>query len=101
MNDAGNVAFVAGLDDGTTGLFAGSDLSHPILTSGTTFPGKTLFGFGLYHEGLNTQGQMAFYALFDDGSTSLVLANPSAVPEPATLAALGLGATALLRRRKA
>lgn len=97
MNGLGDLAFVSSLDDGTLGLFVG-DTSNPILTSGSTFLGKTLFGFNLSRDSFNDQGQLAFMAFFDDGSSSLVVANP--VPEPASMVALGLGALALLRRRK-
>ena len=98
MNGNGDVAFVGTLDDGTFGLFAGNNLTNPILAAGSTFMGKTVFGFGLSRDGYNNQGQLAFMTFFDDGSSSLVLANP--VPEPVTMVALGLGAAAMLRRRK-
>jgi len=51
--------------------------------------------------GFDNLGQLAFSALFDDGSSGIFVSNLATIPEPSTLAAIGmaLGVTALRRRR--
>ncbi|MEZ6095774.1 MAG: PEP-CTERM sorting domain-containing protein [Pirellulaceae bacterium] len=51
--------------------------------------------------GLNDNGSGAMYLLFSDGTRAAVSYNISAVPEPTTVAGIGLGLLVLaIRRRK-
>jgi hypothetical protein len=75
LNNQGEVAFLATLDDGTTGIFVGPDpVEDRVIATGDTLDGDTLDGetvtsLTFCEEGLNDSGQLAFTAFFEDPET--------------------------------
>jgi hypothetical protein len=70
LNNAGEVAFLATLDDGTTGIFVGPDpVEDRVIATGDTLDGETVSGLTFCEEGLNDSGQLAFTAFFEDPET--------------------------------
>jgi hypothetical protein len=70
LNNQGEVAFVATLDDGTTGIFVGPDpVEDRVIATGDTLDGETVTGLTFCEEGLNDSGQLAFTAFFEDPET--------------------------------
>jgi hypothetical protein len=71
LNDAGDVAFLATLDDfTTTGIFVGPDaVADRVIATGDTLDGSTVTGLTFCEEGLNHSGQLAFTAFFEDPET--------------------------------
>jgi PEP-CTERM motif len=93
INGQGTVAFRAGVDSGGVGIFVGPDLmSDRVIVTGDLLFGsevRTLdFGGG---QALNDAGQLVFRAGLADGRAVLVRADPSVVPEPATLLLVATG----------
>ena len=99
LNDAGQVAFSATLDDNREGLFDGPDpVADRILVAGQTFDGGVIEGILVDREGLNNLGQITFFVGFDGGTRAAIyVATP--VPEPTAGAVTLVGLAALLRRR--
>ncbi|MBB6428984.1 PEP-CTERM sorting domain-containing protein [Algisphaera agarilytica] len=125
FNNAGQAAFISFLRDGTgggavdstngTGLFAyadgelsliarAGDLFTVLLADGITEEQRTIsfISFGSTVDNgtpaLNNEGQLAFTLSFTDGSGGIFVAT---IPEPTTLALLGMsGLTLATRRRK-
>ena len=70
LNNQGDVAFLATLDDGTTGIFVGPDpVEDRVIATGDTLDGETVTGLTFCEEGLNDSGQLAFTAFFEDPET--------------------------------
>lgn len=107
LNNGGTVAF---LDD--IGIFTGLDsVPNKVIAVG-----DTLDGFGkvtnllFSRKGLNNQGQIAFFAKFEDKTIGIFRADPDSapqpkpVPEPASvlglLAVSAVGATSIRRKQK-
>jgi hypothetical protein len=63
INNDGEVAFHATLDDGTSGIFVGSD---QVISTGDTLDGMTVQNLVFCEEGLNDSGQLAFVATLED-----------------------------------
>jgi hypothetical protein len=69
LNDNGQVAFLAGLDSGGTGVFTGPDpIADRVIATGDTLDGATVTSLRFCDEGLNDAGQLVFQATFDDPS---------------------------------
>jgi hypothetical protein len=71
LNNGGDVAFLATLDDfTTTGVFVGPDpVADRVIATGDTLDGATVTGLTFCEEGLNDSGQLAFTAFFEDPVT--------------------------------
>jgi hypothetical protein len=70
LNELGDVAFVATLDDNTTGIFTGGDpVEDRVIAVGDSLMGTTVTSLNLCEEGLNEAGQLAFVAFFEDPAT--------------------------------
>jgi hypothetical protein len=69
LNNEGDVAFHATLDDGTSGIFVGSDpVADRVLATGDTLDGSTVQNESLVfcEEGLSDSGELAFVAQLED-----------------------------------
>ncbi len=102
INNAGTVAFRAGLRAGGNGVFTGADpLANRVIGTGDALFGSAVTGLSFGNEGLNDAGQLAFRASLADGRQ--VIGRANVIPEPGTLALLagiavpGMGVA--LRRR--
>jgi hypothetical protein len=70
LNNEGDVAFLATLDDGTTGIFVGSDpVGDRVIAIGDTLDGAEVTGLTFCEEGLSDSGELAFTATFEDPDT--------------------------------
>ncbi len=107
INNSGTVAFDAALVPiASRGIFTGPDpVADRVIGTGDTLFGSTVLGLFFDQEGLNDHGQIAFFARLADGRQVIVRADPQVIPEPSTLALLGIGTVGLLgyawRRRNA
>ena len=73
INNKGDVAFLAELDSGGSGIFVGPDpVTDRVIGTGDTLDGSTVRGrlgdLRFCDGGLNDSGQLAFQATFDDPS---------------------------------
>lgn len=86
INDQGTVAFEAILDNGSEGIFTGSNpLKDKVIATGDPLLGSTLTNVGFSRQGLNNSGQIVFYATLANGRSGIFLADPQLVqPEPVT-----------------
>lgn len=67
LNDNGDVAFLADLDEGGTGIFTGPDpVADRVIQTGDTLDGAVVKSLRFCDDGLNDSGQLAFQATFDD-----------------------------------
>ena len=70
INNDGEVAFHATLDDGTSGIFVGSDpIADRVIATGDTLEGSTVQNLTFCEEGLNDSGELAFVAQLEDADT--------------------------------
>lgn len=108
LNNNGDVAFVLSPDFTQQVLLTGADLLNDrVIGTGDLLLGRTITSLTFSREGFNDNGQLAFTALFDDGTSGVFLASPlAAVPEPGSFALLvgvmlaGGSATLRLRRKR-
>ena len=70
LNNAGDVAFQATLDDFTTsGIFTGPDpVEDKVIVTGETLDGATVLNLTFCEEGLSDSGQLAFVATLEDAT---------------------------------
>ena len=69
INDDGEVAFHATLDDGTSGIFVGSDpVADRVIATGDTLDGSIVQNLVFCEEGLSDSGELAFVAQLEDPS---------------------------------
>jgi hypothetical protein len=69
LNNNGDVAFLADLDSGGSGIFVGPDpVGDRVIGTGDTLDGSVVTNLRFCDEGLNDSGQLAFQATFDDPS---------------------------------
>ena len=69
LNNDGDVAFLADLDSGGSGIFAGPDPgTDRVIGTGDTLDGSTVTNLRFCDESLNDSGQLAFQATFNDPS---------------------------------
>ncbi len=113
MNDYGQIAFTAYLEDGKTGLWAldRSNAMHLVALVGSQLevnPGdfRTVLAIEIANShgsadtgrtSINNLGQIAFYAQFTDGSEGIFVSNLVAVPEPCSMALFALFSAAMFR----
>ncbi len=70
LNNEGDVAFLATLDDGTSGIFVESDPSADrVIATGDTLEGSTVQNLTFCEEGLSDSGELAFVAQLEDADT--------------------------------
>jgi hypothetical protein len=69
INDGGDVAFLADLDSGGSGIFVGPDaVADRVIATGDTLDGAAIQNLVFCEEGLNDSGQLAFVATLEDAS---------------------------------
>jgi len=69
LNNNGEVAFLADLDSGGSGIFVGPDpVADRVIGTGDTLDGSTVSNLRFCDEGLNDSGQLVFQATFNDPS---------------------------------
>ena len=67
LNDNGDVAFLADLDSGGSGIFVGpGPVEDRVIGTGDTLDGSTVQNLVFCEEGLNDSGQLAFIAQLED-----------------------------------
>jgi uncharacterized repeat protein (TIGR01451 family) len=93
INDAGQVAFLAGLVAGGQGIFVGPDpLRDTVIRTGDALLGSTVTGLTL--GGMNNLGQIVFRAFLADERTVVVVATPPATgPDQADIAVTKTGSS--------
>lgn len=97
INDSGDIAFIAALSAGGSGIFTGPDpVLDKVVETGDPLDGSTVLQLGFSSEGLNSSGQIAFWAELANGEQGEFVAS---VPEPASLALLATVAACTMGRR--
>jgi hypothetical protein len=109
INNAGTIAFEAGLSDGSFGIFTGSDpVLDKVIASGDSLLGSTVTNLFFSQNGLNNNDQVTFYAQLANGTSGIFRADldpdPPTTPVPEPDSVLGTVAAgvlmALLRRER-
>ncbi|MBM3888560.1 MAG: PEP-CTERM sorting domain-containing protein [Verrucomicrobia bacterium] len=103
INSSGTVGFF-GITDGLNpdyGLFTGGDpLTDRVILVGDALDGSTVGGLSFGRFSLNDNGQVAFYAVLNDGRAGIYRADLLVVPEPSTAALIGAGLAGLMTMRR-
>jgi len=97
LNQQGDVAFLADLNDGSTAIYTatGSGLEK-VIAVGDPLDGSTVTNLFVAHTGLNNNGQIAFDAVLANGGQEVFRADPVAVPEPSSVSLFGLAILCLV-----
>ena len=83
LNNDGDVAFVADLDSGGSGVFLGPDpVADKVIATGDVLDGSPVAGVVLCQEGLNDSGELAIQVRFGDPFTPDRTAIYRATPTP-------------------
>ncbi len=99
INNLGTVAFFGLLKNGRDGIFTGPDpTADKVIMSGDALDGSTVDGLVFWRDGLNNNGQLAFWAKLADGREGVYRAD--IVPEPISLLLLALGGLAAMRQKR-
>jgi hypothetical protein len=70
LNNEGDVAFLADLDTGGSGIFVGPDpVEDRVISTGDTLDGATIQNLTFCEEGLSDSGELAFVATLEDPTT--------------------------------
>jgi hypothetical protein len=70
LNNDGDVAFLAELDSGGSGIFVGPDpVTDRVIGTGDTLDGSTIQSLTFCEEGLSDSGELAFVAQLEDPNT--------------------------------
>ena len=78
LNNLGEVAFLVSPTFDQQILVTGPDLiGDRVIATGDRLMGRTIIGLEFSREGLNDQGEIAFTAFFEDGSSGVFLASPT------------------------
>ena len=105
INDLGQVAFWAVLDNGTRGIYTGADpVANKVIDDHDTLFGNSIVRLNLADSSelpgnldINNSGQIAFHYQLANGFQGIAVATP--VPEPSAAACLLVGAIALGAKR--
>ncbi|MBD2776867.1 DUF7453 family protein [Iningainema tapete] len=78
INNQGNIAFTATVSNtGEKGIFTGADpVADKVIATGDTLFGSTVISLNFLPQGLNNNGQIAFYALLGNGTRGIYRAEP-------------------------
>ena len=77
LNNQGTVAFEAGLDTGGNGIFIGPDpVADKVIATGDSLLGSTVTNVDFLPGGLDSSGEVAFFAQLADGTTGIFRADP-------------------------
>ena len=77
LNNSGDVAFQATLDDGTDGIFVGSDpIADRVISTGDTLDGSPVQDLTFCEEGLSDSGELAFVATLESSRVAVFRATP-------------------------
>jgi hypothetical protein len=83
INEYGSVVFAATLADGRGGIFTGPDVQYDtVITVGDALDGATVTELHFFRQGLNDNGQVAFFARLDNGASGIFRADPYLPPHP-------------------
>jgi hypothetical protein len=77
-----------------------ADGPERVIGAGDYLFGKEVHEVRAAYNALNNNDQIAFYAVFADGSFGIYRADPSLVPEPGSIVLVGFGLAAFTRRRR-
>ncbi len=92
LNQQGDVAFLADLNDGSTAIYTKSALGlKKVISVGDSLDGSIVTSLFISHKGLNDDGQIAFDAVLANGGLEVFRAEPVAVPAPSSISFLAIG----------
>jgi hypothetical protein len=99
LNDNGDVAFFAMLDDSSKGIYTGADpVADKVLHVGDALFGATLIDL-VFDDSFNDVGQLAFVYVLDNGQSGVAVATPVPEPAAALLMAASMALVVACRRR--